>query len=132
MSDVKCARLLLEASSRDVEALGGMADATVFVDEIFELHVQQAAEKLLKAWLALLGDTYPLTHDLGLLFDLLKNRGADVSSFSALTEFTPYAVQFRYEAIGLDAAPIKRQESLGPVGSLLARVQRELRGVEGR
>ena len=94
--------------------------------------MQQAAEKLLKAWVALLGDTYPLTHDLGLPFDLLKNRGADVSSFSALTEFTPYAVQFRYEAIDLDAAPIKRQESLGLVDSLLARVQRELRGVEGR
>ena len=132
MSDVKCARMLLEASSRDVEALGGMADATVFADEIFGFHVQQAAEKLLKAWLALLGDTYPLTHDLGLLFDLLKNRGADVSSLSASTEYTPHAVQFRYEAIGFDAAPIKRQESLGLVDSLLARVQRELRGVEGR
>ena len=132
MSDVKCASMLLEASSRDVEALSGMADAAVFADEIFGFDVQQAAEKLLKAWVALLGDTYPLTHDLGLPFDLLKNRGADVSSFSALTEFTPYAVQFRYEAIDLDAAPIKRQESLGLVDSLLARVQRELRGVEGR
>ena len=131
MSDVKCARMLLEASSRDVEALGGMADATIFADEIFGFHVQQATEKLLKAWLALLGEVYPLTHDLNLLFNLLKKRGADVSSFSALTEYTPYAVQFRYEAIGHDAAPIERQESLGLVDSLPARVQRELRGVEG-
>ncbi len=131
MSDVKCARMLLEASSRDVEALGGMADATVFADEIFGFQLQQATENLLKAWLALLGDTYPLTHDLDLLFSLLKNKGAGVSSYTALTEYTPYAVQFRYEAIGLDAAPIERQESLGLVGSLLARVQLELRGVEG-
>ena len=132
MSDVKCARMLMEASSRDVEALGGMADATVFADEIFGFHVQQAAEKLLKAWLALLGEAYPLTHDLNLLFNLLRNKGADASSFSALTEYTPYAVQFRYEATGHDAVPIERQESLGLVDSLLARVQLELRGVEGR
>ena len=132
MSDVKWARKLLEASSRDVEALSGMADATVFADEIFGFHLQQATEKLLRSWLALLSETYPLTHDQDLLFNLLRNKGADASSFSALTEFTPYAVQFRYEATGHDAVPIERQESLGLVDSLLARVQLELRGVEGR
>ena len=119
MSDVKCASMLLEASSRDVEALSGMADAAVFADEIFGFHLQQATEKLLKAWLALLGETYPLTHDLDLLFNLLRNKGADVSNFSALTEYTPYAVQFRYEAIGHDVAPIERQERPGP-GGLIA------------
>jgi len=132
MSEVKCASMVLEASARDVEALSGMADATVFADEIFGFHLQQATEKLLKAWLALLGETYPLTHDLNLLFNLLRNKGADVSNFSALTEYTPYAVQFRYEAIGHDVAPIERQESLGLVDSLLARVQLELGGEEGR
>ena len=54
MSDVKCAHLLVEASKRDVEALRGMSDASVFADEIFGFHVQQASEKLVKAWLALL------------------------------------------------------------------------------
>ena len=126
MSDIKCARMLLESSSRDVEALSGMADATVYADEIFGFHLQQATEKLLRAWLALLGETDPLTHDLDLLFKLLRNKGADASSFSALTEYTPYAVQFRYEAIGQDVAPIERQESLGLVDSLLARGQLEL------
>ncbi len=32
-----------------------MGDAAVFADEILGFHVQQAAEKLLKAWLALPG-----------------------------------------------------------------------------
>ena len=63
MSDVRCAHMLMEASKRDVEALRGMSNASVFADEIFGFHVEQAAEKLFKAWLALLGETYPLTHD---------------------------------------------------------------------
>ncbi len=131
MSDVKCARMLLEASERDIEALRGMGDASTFADEIFGFHVEQAAEKLLKAWLALLGETYPLTHDLELLFNLLQERGVAASICSALIEYTPYAVQFRYEAIGVEAAPIDRQEGLFLVESLLAQVQLQFRGVGG-
>ena len=52
MSDPKQARVLLEAAERDVSALRGMGDAAVFADEVFGFHAQQAAEKLLKAWLA--------------------------------------------------------------------------------
>ena len=131
MSDVKCAGMLVEASGRDIEALRGMGDASVFADEIFGFHVQQAAEELLKAWLALLGETYPLTHDLELLINLLQERGVAALNLLALTEYTPYAVQFRYESTGVDAEPIDRQESLSLVESLLAQVQLELSGVEG-
>lgn len=131
MSDAKCARLLMEASKRDVEALRGMSDASVFADEIFGFHVQQAAEKLLKAWLALLGETYPLTHDLELLFNLLQKRGVDASDFAGLNEYTPYAVQFRYEALGLDAEPLDRQAGLTLVESLLTQVQLQFGREEG-
>ncbi len=126
MSDDKCARMLVEASKRDIEALKGMDDAAVFADEIFGFHLQQAAEKLLKAWLALLGETYPLTHDLELLFNLLQKRGVVASDFAGLTEYTPYAVQFRYEAIGTDATPLDRQSGLALVESLLAQVQLQI------
>ena len=131
MSDVKCAHMLMEASKRDVEFLRGMSNASVFADEIFGFHVEQAAEKLFKAWLALLGETYPLTHDLELLVNHLQERGVAASSFLALIEYTPYAVQFRYEAIGVDAAPIDRQEGLCLVESLLVQVQMQFKGVEG-
>jgi len=130
MSDDKCARMLVEASKRDIEALKGMDDAAVFADEIFGFHLQQAAEKLLKAWLALLGETYPLTHDLELLFNLLQKRGVDASGFAGLTEYTPYAVQFRYEAIGSDTTPLDRQAGLALVESLLAQVQLKFGGSE--
>ncbi|MDE0239275.1 MAG: hypothetical protein OXQ84_03605 [bacterium] len=52
MSDLEQARELVGAAQKDISALRGMGDATVFADEFFGFHVQQAAEKLLKAWLA--------------------------------------------------------------------------------
>ena len=90
MSDVKCARVMYRAAERDVLTLRSMtADAPV---ESFGFHVQQAAEKALKAWLALLGEMYPLTHSIETLLDLVDDRGAAVESFRALVEYTPYAV----------------------------------------
>ena len=74
MSDLKCARILVEAADKDVSALRHMGDAAAFADEIFGLHAQQAAEKLFKAWLALLGETYPLIHDLRRLLEMLMAR----------------------------------------------------------
>ena len=63
MRDLKCVRLLLAAADRDIEILQLMYDSTGGSDEIFGFHAQQAAEKSLKAWLAFLGEVYPLTHD---------------------------------------------------------------------
>ena len=55
MSDPKQARVLLEAAERDYSALCGMGDATIFADEIFGFHVQQALEKSLKPCLLYMG-----------------------------------------------------------------------------
>lgn len=79
MSDSKQARVLLEAARRDLRALEGMRDSAVFADEIFGFHAQQAAEKLLKAWLAIEGVLYPRTHDLDHLLRLLEQHGAQLS-----------------------------------------------------
>ena len=74
MRDLEQARVLLAAAERDSTALHGMSDPAVFADEIFGFHAQQAIEKLLKAWLASLGETYPLSHDLASLLDMLSAR----------------------------------------------------------
>ncbi len=74
MSDLKQARTLLEAGAKDVSALRGMGDEVIFADEIFGFHVQQAVEKLLKAWLASLGEFYHLSHDLASLLDMGSSR----------------------------------------------------------
>ena len=66
MSDHKCARALLDVADQDIRALRALLGADVG-DGVFGFHVQQAAEKSFKAWLALLGVRFPLTHDLGVL-----------------------------------------------------------------
>ena len=95
MTDPKCARVLIEAARRDVGALRVMRGSDEVSDEVFGFHVQQAAEKALKARLALLGETYPLTHNLEGLLDLLEGRGVAVEPYRQLAGYTPYAVEFR-------------------------------------
>ena len=131
MSDVKCARMLFGAAERDAEALRIMRRADAVSDEVFGFHAQQAAEKAFKAWLALLGETYPLTHSLETLLDILADRGAAVASFRGLVEYTPYAVEFRYTGIGSDAESIDRETALALVEALLGQVRSELERVEG-
>ena len=104
MSDAKCAQMLLEAAKRDIEALRIMRRNDGLPDEIYGFHVQQAAEKLLKSWIALLGESYPLTHSIETLLKLLADRGIDTTPFLDLSAYTPYAVEFRYAGAS-DPAP---------------------------
>ena len=96
MKDPEQVAILLEAAERDLSALRAMGNNPDFADEIFGFHAQQAAEKSFKAWLALLGEVYPTTHDLIRLLKMLIQRDADVTRFKALGDYSPYAVQFRY------------------------------------
>ena len=126
MSDLKCARMLLHAAERDVEALRVMRGSDEVSDEIFGFHVQQAAEKALKARIALLGGTYPLTHNIEGLLDFLVDRGVDIEIFRTLVEYTPYAVEFRYQGIDSDTDPIDRDNALALVEALLEEVRADL------
>ena len=128
MSDLKQARVLLAAAERDAAALRGMGDADVFADEIFGFHVQQAAEKLLKAWLASLGELYPLSHDLASLLDMLNARGVKVTRFGELVDYTRYAVRLRYGASDTGAAPLDRDTAVRRVETLLAEVRKSVDG----
>ena len=131
MSDPKQARVLLEAAERDVSALRGMGDTAVFADEVFGFHAQQAAEKLFKAWLASLGETYRLSHDLALLLDLLNARGMDVARFDGLVDYTRYAVRLRYAAADPGANPLDRRTAVRRVEALLDEVRQRLTSEEG-
>ena len=117
--------MLLTAAERDISALHGMADADVFADEIFGFHVQQAAENLLKAWLALLGETYPTTHDLARLLAMLRASDVEATRFNELMEYTPFAVQFRYAPGDLSARPLDRDTAIERVEALLKEVRRK-------
>ena len=126
MLDLDAARELLAAADRDLSALRGMEDTTVFADEIAGFHAQQAAEKLFKAWLILQGVEYPWTHNLAQLIGLIEQRDSSVAAFRALSEYTPYAVQFRYDAMETDSEPINRQQAVQCLEALRAHVYRQL------
>ena len=126
MSDVKQARELVEAAGRDISALRGMSNPDVFADEIFGLHIQQAAEKLLKAWLALLGEVYPLTHNLELLLGILQERGVTTKEYDPLVEYTPYAGRIRYEAGEPSGLPLHRGAALRRIEALYEQVAVQL------
>ena len=127
MSDLDRARSLMEAAERDLRALRGMSDATVFADEIVGFHAQQAVEKLLKVWLILLNESYPLTHDVDYLLRRVERREPDVEQFEELVEFNPFAVQFRYESSDSDIAPIDREEAIRRLEALRQEVSPRLK-----
>ena len=124
MSDPKCARVILRAAERDVLTLQDMSPRVP--DESFGFHVQQATEKALKALLALLGRKYPLTHNLYDPFALIDEGGVTTAFYRPLLSFTPYAVEFRYEGVGLGHEPIDRAAALTLVEALLREVQDRL------
>lgn len=123
MSDINQAQNLLRAAQRDLKALAGMSDSDVFADEIFGFHVQQAVEKLLKAWLAALGTIYPLTHNLDILFQLLEDLDCDVADYRELSDFAPFAVRLRYEDIDSEEEPVERSPILAQVQRLFNQVE---------
>ncbi|MEO5348341.1 MAG: HEPN domain-containing protein [Magnetococcus sp. YQC-3] len=99
MSDPEQASLLLHMAEKDYRALLVMQDPETVATEIFGLHVQQAVEKGIKAWLCLLGTAYPRRHDLDELASLLGKTGAVVpGQFTPLLTYTDFAVSFRCEA----------------------------------
>jgi HEPN domain-containing protein len=123
MTDRKQALLLLTLARNDLRAAGGMSEAEIFSDEIFGFHVQQAAEKSLKAWLALLGVQYPKTHELAVLFQLLRDPGQDAFACDGMIEYSSFAVQFRYELHGSGDTPVDRQGSVLSANELLSHVE---------
>jgi HEPN domain-containing protein len=68
-------------------------------------HIQQAAEKLLKALLAFRGIEYPLTHDLGDLLEIAVHQFPALDDFrSSLPRYTVFAVAMRYDDALLEPA----------------------------
>ena len=99
MSGPKPARVLLAAAQRDMTALRGMADSDVFANGLFGFHVQQAAEKLLKASLSLPGKPCPAIHGLTRLLELLEAHRPEAEGHSSeLIASNPCAAQLRDSA----------------------------------
>ena len=117
MSEIENAAALLAMAEKDLRAIEGMKN-----EEVFGFHAQQAAEKALKAWIAALGEEYPLTHNLASLLSVLQGLGADVEGFWELVEYNPFGVQFRYESLDETEEPLDREAVASEMRRILDRV----------
>ena len=127
MSDPKCARMMLDSAEKDLRSLRLLEDEGP--EESFGFHLQQAGEKALKAWIAILGGLYELTHSLETLLEQLDQCGADapdVDRFRSISAYTAYAVEFRYQGVDEDTEPIDREAAIVLVGDLLNHVGAKL------
>ena len=130
MNDTEHARMLLRMAEKDLRALKGMGDVTVFADEVFGFHAQQAIEKSLKAWLAFLHLEYPLTHNLSALLVLLQQHGCDVVAFQDLDFYGPFAVEFRYGDTGVPLPVLDRPTACSQVQGLFDYVKAIIENTE--
>jgi HEPN domain-containing protein len=122
MSDYEAADLFLTKAHQDLKALTGMLDPDIFSDEIFGFHAQQAIEKALKAWIAILGIQSPKYHDLAQLLELLKDNGQDVESLWELVEFNVFAVFYRYAEKEIVPPLFKRPDVIKTIEALINHV----------
>ncbi|MEW6356519.1 MAG: HEPN domain-containing protein [Planctomycetota bacterium] len=83
---------LLEKAEHDLVA----AEATIATGQALDVvcfHAQQAAEKSLKAILALMDVEYPWKHDMGELVALVAPHATEIAPLAdALIAMSPYAV----------------------------------------
>jgi HEPN domain-containing protein len=88
----------LRIAQRDLAAAKGMVDVTLFYEEHWGFQLQQATEKALKAWLLVLRpEQPPFSHNLRLLFQMLRDQDAPIDPFIRLSRFTEFAVLRRYD-----------------------------------
>ena len=125
MTDLSEARSLLNVAHRDLRAVSGMVDSpSLFADEIFGFHVQQAAEKALKAWISALDETFPFTHDLIALLRIIEGKGYEISNFLAIATFNDFAGPLRYSESDEEVEPLDREASLDIVETLYQHVDK--------
>ncbi len=91
------ARLLLAKAEQDAVVVRLATRDTEIADEIVGFHVQQAAEKCMKAVLCSTGVAYRRTHDLQELHDALVDSGSvPLPEVTELVAWSPFATLYRY------------------------------------
>lgn len=121
------ARLLLKAVQDEVAADRLIDDAEV-ADEVIGFHLQQAAEKLLKAVLAEHGIDIRKTHNLVYLMHRLADCHLSFpTELRPLQSLNPFAVEYRYDLLDDEALPgLDRREMRDLVRSLRAWAEQQV------
>jgi len=92
------ALLLLRKAAQDEALLDEVLASSAVSDEIVGFHLQQAAEKLLKALLSGFGVRFRKTHEIGALIELAESSGCPFpENLKNLDILTPFGAVYRYE-----------------------------------
>jgi HEPN domain-containing protein len=83
-------------------------------------HVQQAAEKAVKAVLVFSGTAYPKTHNIGMLLDLLPPHLPLDMHTEEVASLTDYAVTSRYPGDVEDVTPEELAAAIGVAERVVA------------
>lgn len=90
--------ILLEKAEEDHRAVAALFAVKDSPEGIIVFHVQQMAEKLIKAFLIFRKTEYKPTHNLVFLLEKAEAVDASFSEFSGLADdLAPFAVLIRYE-----------------------------------
>lgn len=122
------ARLFVAKAGEDEYVLDRLLEDPGAPEAVLGFHAQQAAEKLLKAALFLVGAAPPRTHNLAELMDRAAESGLALpAECESLRWLTPYAVLYRYEgdAEG-DGEELARHETREGLRRLRAWVEAQL------
>lgn len=115
--------VLLRKARQDELVLERLLSHRDVDDDTLGFHAQQAAEKLLKAALALRALDYPRTHNLGALVELLGKAGVILpEGLADIDRLTPFGTVFRYDEV-LPQAGQDRSQWLGWIQALRAFVE---------
>ena len=106
------ANLLLNKAKQDALLFDKLIDDNEISDEILGFHIEQAIEKSLKCILVFNNISFRKTHDIRELLDLIHDHNIQLpDTFNTIDEWTPYAVQYRYDDINTDTATFDRKNA---------------------
>ncbi len=112
--------VMLAKAAQDQAAADHLVNAPKVGEETVGFHLQQAAEKLLKAVLAEKDIPYELSHNLLYLLQLLEAGGArPPREMQELGMLNPFAVAFRYDLLP-DVSAFDRKKAQALVADLRA------------
>jgi HEPN domain-containing protein len=111
----------LSKAETDLAATRALVDATLDDYAPAAFHAQQAAEKMLKAWMVRHQIEIPRSHDLGKLVHIIAERDREFANdLQDLDDLTAYAVEYRYPG---DFSPV----SLSEARDILALTEKSVR-----
>jgi len=120
----KLAEKLVEKAGQDEFVVERLIHDPETPAEILGFHLEQSAEKLLKAALSFSKIGFPHTHQLVVLIDLLRDHHIEVpKEFEELRILAPYAVRLRYDFIE-EGAPVKKPPDFSSLLKLVKKLKK--------